>query len=149
MKHREIRYLIVCASNTQALENLTVKDLSIRDRKKGYLATKYHYVITRDGVIEEGRSITDAGAYLEDGHSIIKNNNSLGVCLIGGSDSNGESFFNYSSVQIFSLNTLVTQLKQIPMPHNGPRGSPPVDVTHNSLPSVSMMSLKQKSHTLM
>tara|TARA_Y100000033_G_C2744637_1_gene110348 strand:+ start:765 stop:1196 length:432 start_codon:yes stop_codon:yes gene_type:complete len=111
MKHREIRYLIVCASNTQALENLTVKDLSIRDRKKGYLATKYHYVITRDGVIEEGRSITDAGAYLEDGHSIIKNNNSLGVCLIGGSDSNGESFFNYSSVQIFSLNTLVTQLK--------------------------------------
>ena len=90
MKERKIRYLVVCSSNTSPTENLTVTDISIRDRKKGYLAVKYHYVITRNGTVENGRSITDAGAYLDDEHPDIKNNNSIGVCLIGGDDVMGD-----------------------------------------------------------
>ena len=111
MKERKIRYLVVCSSNTSPTENLTVTDISIRDRKKGYLAVKYHYVITRNGTVENGRSITDAGAYLDDEHPDIKNNNSIGVCLIGGGDENGQSSFNYTQTQVFSLTHLITELE--------------------------------------
>lgn len=45
---------------------------------KGYSDCGYHYVITRDGEIQTGRPLRYIGA-----HSLGRNVDSIGVCLIG------------------------------------------------------------------
>jgi len=61
----------------------------------------YHWIIRRDGTLEQGRSESKSGA-----HARGFNSQSIGVCLIGGVDSkmNAESNFTKAQYQaLFSL----------------------------------------------
>ena len=48
-------------------------------RERGWLKIGYHFVIKRDGTIEEGRHVDEVGAHAK-GH----NSTSVSVCMIGG-----------------------------------------------------------------
>ncbi len=69
----------------------------------------YHYVIRRDGALEEGRPVAIQGAHTS-GH----NAHSIGVCLVGGvtEDDVRVPENNFTVQQFATLATLLKALKQ-------------------------------------
>lgn len=77
-------------------------------RERGFLKIGYHFVIKRDGVVEAGRELTEAGAHVE-GH----NASSIGICMAGGCKRVGERLVaenNFTAPQWASLASLLTGL---------------------------------------
>lgn len=104
---RKIDLIVVhCAYTTPGMDigANEIRRWHIDDR--GWSDIGYHYVIRRDGRVEEGRPIRRQGAHAR-GH----NKNSLGICLVGGKDDNGSPDCNYTAAQWKSLHTLVSQLE--------------------------------------
>lgn len=75
----------------------------------GWSDIGYHYVIDRDGTIEFGRPISRAGA-----HTIGRNSNSIGICLIGGFGGSAEDDFadNFTSQQLDALKRTIYSMKK-------------------------------------
>lgn len=66
----------------------------------------YHKVIRRDGVIEPGRDYAEIGAHVKG-----NNRNSIGICLVGGIDYDGQPENNYTLTQFCSLFGLLSDLR--------------------------------------
>lgn len=99
---RAIDTLIIHCSATDPAVEVTVDTLREWHLKRGWDDIGYHYVIYRDGTIEEGRPEEIQGA-----HTYGHNQNSLGICLIGGNKSADFTFRQY-----VSLFVLVKLLKE-------------------------------------
>jgi len=65
---------------------------------KGWLDIGYHYVIRRNGRIEEGRPLEEIGAHVG-GHNV----GTAGICLVGGVDNNNRPENNFTPLQWPSL----------------------------------------------
>lgn len=65
----------------------------------------YHFVINLDGTIETGRQIGEIGAHCK-GH----NQNSIGICLIGGISASGKNHAKFSEAQWEALARLMREL---------------------------------------
>ena len=77
---REISKIIVhCSdSNIKSHDNIeTIRKWHVEER--GWSDIGYHYVITQDGIIHEGRPLSRNGAHAAGGH----NTGSIGICLTG------------------------------------------------------------------
>jgi N-acetylmuramoyl-L-alanine amidase len=105
---RKINSLIVHASATPNDRNVTAKDIDIWHKQRGFKKIGYHFVILRDGTIEEGRNINEIGAHVR-GH----NRYTIGVCLIGA----GYSLDDFTKEQKKSLikvtNNMITLFPNI------------------------------------
>lgn len=77
--------------------------------ERGFSDIGYHFVIWRDGYIEEGRPISRIGAHAK-GH----NSDSIGICLVGGIDEEGKPDSNFTCKQYGALCTLVDELVNDP-----------------------------------
>ena len=110
-EREETRYIIVHASDTLPSENLNVEDIKAQDRKEGWLSCRFHKVITRDGEVQDGRDIKIAGAHIENSEK-VSNTNSIGICLVGGIDTNNKPDCNYTLKQYIALKELVSDLKK-------------------------------------
>ena len=79
---RQINKLIVHCSATQEGRELDAAEINRWHLKRGWKGIGYHYVILLDGIIEYGRNIYEQGAH-------VKNHNkgSIGICYIGGVES--------------------------------------------------------------
>lgn len=77
-------------------------------RERGWNGIGYHYVIRRDGRLENGRSLEDAGAHCK-GH----NKDSIGICLVGGikDGTKGTAVNDYTDNQWETLKSIVLELK--------------------------------------
>jgi N-acetylmuramoyl-L-alanine amidase len=75
-------------------------------RAQGWLGIGYHYVIRRDGTVEEGRPVDTAGA-----HVANFNHNSVAICLVGGVDAANKPEDNFTPEQKQSLVDLLKTLK--------------------------------------
>jgi|TARA_S200000501_G_scaffold319719_1_gene314139 N-acetyl-anhydromuramyl-L-alanine amidase AmpD len=109
-EREETKYIIVHASDTQPSQDLNVEDIKAQDRKDGWLSCRFHKVITRDGDIQDGRDIKIAGAHIENSKK-VSNTNSVGICLIGGKDTNNKPECNFTLKQYNALKALVDELK--------------------------------------
>ena len=67
----------------------------------------YHYYITRDGVVHEGRPIEKVGAHCQ-GH----NSHSIGICYEGGLDANRKPADTRTDAQRKALKSLIEDLHQ-------------------------------------
>lgn len=67
----------------------------------------YHWYITRDGIIHQGRPEAICGAHVH-----LHNTHSIGVCYEGGLDSRGVPFDTRTETQKASLLKLLTELHQ-------------------------------------
>lgn len=76
---RRITEIIIHCSATPEGKDYTVVDIDSWHRTRGFNGIGYHYVIYRDGSVHQGRTLDKIGAHCK-GH----NNNSIGVCYIGG-----------------------------------------------------------------
>ena len=68
----------------------------------GWSDIGYHWVIRRDGTVEEGRPEDCAGAHAK-GH----NNTSIGICLVGGIDEAGDADANFTLAQYTALSKAI------------------------------------------
>ncbi len=77
---------------------------------RGWSDIGYHYVIRRDGTLENGRDLDKDGNVDEEigAHAFGFNANSIGICLIGGlAEDKGGSECNYTSAQWKTLEELI------------------------------------------
>lgn len=105
---RKINQIVIHCSATDPKFNIGVAE--IRDWHvfdNGWSDIGYHYVIRRDGTVEEGRKESTIGAHVQ-GH----NRHSVGICMVGGvSGPSKVPTSNFSRAQWGALDELVQELK--------------------------------------
>lgn len=92
----------VHATGTTAGEDLTLRHLDLKDRRHGYAEIGYHWVIRRDGTVEQGRA-----DHLASIHDMFHNAPiSVSVILVGGADDSGFPEDNFTPAQRVALRDL-------------------------------------------
>ena len=103
---RELKRIIVHCSATKPSMDIGASEIRKWHKAKGWSDIGYHYVIRRDGRVEDGRPVVTPGAHVK-GH----NADSIGICLVGGVDKKGKPDANFSIDQYQELETLVFRLR--------------------------------------
>lgn len=101
-------YLVIHCSATPASLDWGAADIDKAHRLRGFHCIGYHYVIKRDGSVEQGRPEEYVGAHVS-GH----NSTSIGICLVGGVAKSGKDLVpeaNYTAAQWDSLEKLTEAL---------------------------------------
>lgn len=83
---RLINRIIVHCSATPEGKDFHASDIDKWHRNRGFNSIGYHYVITLDGKVEQGRPEDKVGA-----HASGYNSHSIGVCYIGGVEVDGKT----------------------------------------------------------
>jgi N-acetylmuramoyl-L-alanine amidase len=104
---RSIDLIVIHHSASPPSVDLTAQQIDRMHRlERGWLAIGYHYVIRRDGTVENGRPLSQAGA-----HAQGFNSRSIGICIVGGIDAKGQPEHNYTPTQMEALRKLVVSLR--------------------------------------
>lgn len=94
---RKIDTIVVHCSDTEAGDVNSIRKYHIQHN--GWVDIGYHFVILRDGTIEIGRPLKQAGSHVRGANAT-----SIGICLIG------KKIFN--DIQFDALRRLVKDLRQ-------------------------------------
>lgn len=107
-KKRETTDFIAIHCSATGNQNFGAADIDKWHRKQGWVCIGYHYVIRRDGTVEEGREEAVVGAHVSG-----FNHNSIGICMVGGVDANDptKAKNNFTDAQFSSLKQLLIDLK--------------------------------------
>ena len=106
-------YIVIHSTKTKSSENLSAKDITLKHRKEGFFHNAFHFIIKRDGTVEEGRDIEMSGAILPINQPLITNQNSIAIALVGGLSQDGEKLdTNFTFKQYNALRELVKRLKR-------------------------------------
>ena len=97
-KRSKTKYIVVHCSATVNSPDFDWKTIDRMHRQRSWICIGYHYVIRTDGTIEEGRPMDSIGAHVK-GY----NDESIGICLIGGVDNKGNPIDNFTKAQKDSL----------------------------------------------
>lgn len=103
---REINLIVVHCSATHPHLDIGAKEIRQWHTEKGWSDIGYHYVITRNGNLDLGRPLESAGAHVK-GY----NDNSIGICLVGGVNDAMEPSANFTLNQYVALERLIIDLK--------------------------------------
>ena len=98
---RTINKFVVHCADTPASMDIGVAEITDWHLQRGWSDIGYHFVIRRNGTVEEGRELSRPGAHAR-GH----NAHSIGICLIG-----GKGGFNFTIAQLDALRILKIQLE--------------------------------------
>lgn len=104
-KRKDTEHIIIHCSATPVTMDIGARDIDRWHRQRGWRKIGYHLVIKRNGDIEEGRELDEIGA-----HCRGLNSTSIGVCLVGGVDAEGEPENNFSEKQWASLEECLNDL---------------------------------------
>ena len=103
---RYINRIIVHCSATPEGKDFHASDIDSWHKNRGFNGIGYHYVITLDGKVEEGRHEDKVGA-----HASGYNSHSIGVCYIGGVDKDGAPKDTRTEAQKVAMTDLICKLK--------------------------------------
>lgn len=104
---RPIDEIILHCSATKEGQNFKAEDIRRwHVNGNGWKDIGYHYVIDLDGTIELGRPLDQAGA-----HTTNHNQRTIGICYVGGLDSNGKPKDTRTLQQVAAMRQLVAALK--------------------------------------
>lgn len=101
-------YIAVHCSATSEKQDIGAADIDKWHRAKGWQCIGYHYVIRRNGKIEEGRDKDAVGAHVSDW-----NDCSVGICMVGGVDADNinKAENNFTEEQFESLHELLLEMQ--------------------------------------
>lgn len=104
-KRKKTEFVVVHSAATKAAMDIGVADIRRWHRQQGYTDIGYHWVIRRDGTLEQGRDESVVGAH-------VKNYNatSIGICMAGGLDARGKAENNYTAAQFATLRALLVDI---------------------------------------
>lgn len=105
---RHINRIVVHCSATPPTMDIganTIRGWHVLER--GWSDIGYHYVITRDGKIQIGRPLARTGA-----HASGFNKGSIGICYVGGVDSNMQPEDNRTDDQKIAMYELIVRLTE-------------------------------------
>ena len=105
---RNITEIIVHCTATPAGRGVSVSDIDRWHRQRGFNGIGYHYVVSLDGRIGQGRPVHLAGAHCK-GH----NSNSIGVVYVGALDANGRATDTRTAAQRKALAELLGNLRKL------------------------------------
>lgn len=107
-KRSKTDYLVVHCSATSEESDIGAADIDKWHRAQGWYCIGYHYVIRRDGTVEQGRDKEVVGA-----HVVDVNASSVGICLVGGvdADNHKKAENNYTKEQFDSLKKILIELQ--------------------------------------
>lgn len=113
---RRITEIIIHCTATPAGRVVTAADVNAWHLERGFAGIGYHYLIGIDGRIEPGRPIGRIGAHCR-GH----NRTSVGVCYVGGINSDGRPADTRTLAQKTALARLIAELRARfgPLPVSG------------------------------
>ncbi len=104
---RRINEIIIhCAATKPSMDIGTDWIRRIHIQQKKWRDIGYHYVIRRNGAVEDGRPVDQIGAHCE-GH----NTGTIGICLVGGISETGRPENNFTSAQFESVQLLIETLE--------------------------------------
>lgn len=103
---RKINKIILHCSATPPTMDIGVNVIREWHLDRGFTDVGYHWVIMRNGTLEKGRPEVEMGAHAK-GH----NEDSVGVCLVGGVNDLNEPDANYTLAQYSTLSFLFRHLK--------------------------------------
>ena len=108
----KIDSIIIHCSATRTGQDLRTKDIDRIHRQRGFSQIGYNFVIDLDGTVENGRPLSIDGAHCNTkGFSGVSyNKHSIGICYIGGLDTNGHPADTRTEAQKNSLRDLVAKL---------------------------------------
>jgi N-acetyl-anhydromuramyl-L-alanine amidase AmpD len=104
---RRTDYIVVHCSATPPSSDIGADEIDEWHRKRGWSGIGYHAVIRRDGGIEFGRPFDEVGAHVKG-----QNYRSVGICLVGGVNDQGDAEDNFSTEQMKSLTAIVATLER-------------------------------------
>lgn len=76
---RKITEIIIHCTATPAGRPVSVAEINLWHRQRGFRSIGYHYLIALDGTVLEGRPVDEIGA-----HCLGHNANSIGIAYVGG-----------------------------------------------------------------
>lgn len=76
---QSVKYIVVHCSATPPDADIGAAEITKWHKAKGWTTIGYHLVIRRDGRVEGGRPLNEAGS-----HAYGYNGASIGICLVGG-----------------------------------------------------------------
>ena len=103
---RRIDKIIIHCSATPEGRKVTVEEIRHWHKQRQWSDIGYHFVIYQDGSIHTGRPVEQIGA-----HCKGYNAHSIGICYIGGLDSQGNPKDTRTAAQKTSLKTLIDELR--------------------------------------
>jgi len=109
MMSREVNLIVVhCSATNQHMDigATEIRKWHVEDNEWSDIG--YHNIIRRDGTLEHGRDLAIPGA-----HAKGFNKNSIGVCLIGGVDSENNPTNNFTDVQFKTLRSYLDTMMDI------------------------------------
>lgn len=105
-ERNETKHVIVHCAATKPSMDVGVREIRQWHKERGFLDIGYHFVIRRNGTIEDGRDVNQVGA-----HTVGQNETSVGVCLVGGVDDKLQPQANFTQQQMTTLRKLLSDLK--------------------------------------
>lgn len=100
-------FIVVHCAATKASMDIGVREIRQWHVQQGWLDIGYHFVIRRNGTVEDGRPHDVIGSHVKD-----YNSRSLGICLVGGIDDAGKPQNNFTPAQFNSLKLLLLAQKR-------------------------------------
>lgn len=104
---KETNYIIIHCTATRPSQDIDIYEVDRWHRSRGFLKVGYHFLIKRDGIIEDGRLTDEVGA-----HCLGRNHDSVSIAMVGGvKEEDIEAWEdNYTEAQWESLKELVYEL---------------------------------------
>ena len=98
-ERQQTNLIVIHSSLTPATRDDGIEYLRSRHMRQGCIEVGYHFVIRRNGVIEQGRPIHATGSHCGD-----RDVDSSGICMIGGGDNKHKAKGpDYTSAQMRTL----------------------------------------------
>lgn len=105
---REITHLIIHCADTYARMDIGVDEIRQWHKDRGWSDVGYHFVIRRDGTVDDGRNVAIPGA-----HAKGMNAHSIGICMVGGKADDGGPEDNFTDEQWNALAPVVNDLLEL------------------------------------
>ena len=102
---RTITLIILHCSATRTTQRYSFHQCKADHLQRGWKDIGYHYYITRDGQVHEGRPLWQVGAHCKN-----HNQHSIGICYEGGLDAMGEPCDTRTKAQRQSMRALLEHL---------------------------------------
>lgn len=100
-------FIVVHCAATKATMDIGVREIRQWHVQQGWLDVGYHFVIRRNGTVEDGRPHDVIGSHVKD-----YNSRALGICMVGGIDAKGAPENNFTPEQFASLELLLRATKR-------------------------------------